>query len=371
MNTALKVSILGAFVIGTGITVYLSHQDTKKEKLQLQQQNEVIELSGLISLDVEDFLNDSRVIQILNENKIKLKLKKVGSRDMPNQVIDNSYDFAFPSGIVAGNKIQDTLKKAKLDFSASNVYYSPMIIGSYQDTSDILVKNKLAVNTTPMVYEVDMSKLIPLMKEKKKWADLQFNQAYNFNKSILVYTTDVRKSNSSAMYLALASYIENNSEVITDNVTAEKVASTVADLYKRQGYQENFVSGNFDDYKQGAGKSPLAFIYEFQMYRYAVTNKKLKQGMTVMYPSPTITNKEVFISLKPNAQKLLDLLTNNQKLQHIAAEYGFRTNSNIDEFVKIAKENGLVLQADVRNQIDPPSFEIMNTMINTISAQLN
>jgi len=55
---------------------------------------------------------------------------------------------------------------------------------------------------------------------------------------VLVSTTDVRRSNSAAMYLALTSYAVNG-DVVTDRPTAQAVALKVAELFKRQGYQEN------------------------------------------------------------------------------------------------------------------------------------
>ena len=371
MSKAIGATVLAALIGLTGYATYTSYVDKKTETQKIQQENEIITINGLISLDVEDFFNDSRVIDILKKEKISVNFKKVGSRDMPDQLMSQSYDFAFPSGVVAGNKIKEALKVKNIDYSDMNLFYSPMIIGSYQDTADILVANSIASNQGNNIYVLDMSKLIPLIKDKKKWSDLKDNSHYNFNKSILVYTTDIKKSNSSAMYLALASYIENGNDVVTDNITAEKIATTMTGLYKRQGYQENYVSGNFDDYKQGVGKSPLAFIYEFQMYRYAMTNKKLKSGMVVMYPSPTIVNKEVFISLTKSGKKLSDLLNTHSQLQAIAVEYGFRTNSDSNSFIKAAQRNGLNLQEEIKNQIDPPSFDIMKTMINTVTTQLN
>ncbi len=252
-----------------------------------------------------------------------------------------------------------------------NIFYSPMIIGSYKDTAEILSANSIAkYDSKHQVYNVDMSKLLPIMLNKGKWSDFKHNDTYNFNKSVLVSTTDVRKSNSSAMYLALSSYILNNGEVITDRDVAEKMANKVADLYKRQGYQENYVSGNFDDYKQGIGKSPLAFIYEYQLYQYAMTNKKLKEGMVLMYPAPTILNKEVFVAVTSEGKALAELLMTNQSLQDIAIEYGFRTSELTDKFVKQASANKMAVLPEIRDQIDPPSFEIMDTMIKTISLQL-
>jgi hypothetical protein len=62
------------------------------------------------------------------------------------------------------------------------------------------------------------------MLDKKRWKDLKGASAYDVNKSVLVSTTDVRKSNSAAMYLALTTYAFNGGDIVTDRDTAQKSA---------------------------------------------------------------------------------------------------------------------------------------------------
>jgi hypothetical protein len=63
-------------------------------------------------------------------------------------------------------------------------------------------------------YTLDMRKFMSLMAEGKRWKDLQDNSTYAVNKSILISSTDVRKSNSAARYLALASFVANDNNVV-------------------------------------------------------------------------------------------------------------------------------------------------------------
>ena len=138
-------------------------------------------------------------------------------------------------------------------------------------------------------------------------------------------STDVRRSNSAAMYLALTSYAANG-DVLTDRATARALAARLAELFKRQGYQENYVDGNFDDYVAiGIGKTPMAFIYENQLVRYALTKKGVAQDMVLLYPQPTIVNKVVFVAMNERAKALADALANDAELQGIAVEYGFKS----------------------------------------------
>ena len=145
-------------------------------------------------------------------------------------------------------------------------------------------------------FGVDIAKLTETMLARKRWKDLKGAEAYDVSRGVLVSTTDVRRSNSAAMYLALTSYAKNG-DVVTDRGAAEPLARQLAELFKRQGYQENYVNGNFDDYVAiGMGKAPMAFIYEYQLVSHALAKKGIAADMVLMYPQPTIVNKVVFMA---------------------------------------------------------------------------
>ena len=156
-------------------------------------------------------------------------------------------------------------------------FHTPMVIASWEPIAKILVANGVAKPSVTAVYGVDMAKLTALMLAKKRWKDLKGAAAYDVSRSVLVSTTDVRRSNSAAMYLALTSQAVNG-DIVTDRATAQQVALKLAELFKRQGYQENYVNGNFDDYVSiGIGKTPMAFIYENQMVHYALTKDGVRR----------------------------------------------------------------------------------------------
>ncbi len=330
-----------------------------------------VELTGLIALDVEPYFKDPRVIQLLADNKFRLNLTRVGSRDMPARVVPGKTpDFFFPSGVVAANQITDAAKAAKMNTSVVSPFYTPMVIASWTPIAQLLAANGLATETSPKVWSVDFQKLTQTMLEKKRWKDLKNAQAYAINKSVLVSTTDVRKSNSAAMYLALSSYALNNGEMVTDKANAQKIALKVADLFKRQGYQENYVNGNFDDYTTiGIGKTPMAFIYENQMVSYAIQKKGVLADMALLYPQPTIFNKVVFVAMSESSKTLGELLANNQELQRIAVEYGFRIG-DAAYFAQTVKASGLVVDERITQVIDPPSYDVMTEMIDQISREM-
>lgn len=363
--------LLAAFASAAYFSFFKTGQlaDTPAGKLLGTPQT--VELTGLIALDVEPYFADARVQKALAEQGLVVNVKRVGSRDMANRVVPGQTpDFFFPSGVVAANQIADAAKKANVGSTSYSPFYTPMVVASWAPIAQVLAANGMVTEASPKVWRVDLAKLTQLMLDKKRWKDLKGAAAYDVNKSVLVSTTDVRKSNSAAMYLALTSYAINGGDLVTDRATAQKVALRVAELFKRQGYQENYVNGNFDDYASiGIGKTPMAFIYENQMLSYALAKKGVGPDMVLMYPQPTLFNKVVFVATSERAKKLGDVLTNNAMLQRLAVDYGFRI-ADTAQFVQVAQSAGLAVEERITQVIDPPSFDLMAEMIDVISREM-
>ena len=328
----------------------------------------VEELSGVIALDVEPYFQDQRVQKRLAEMGFRLKATRIGSRDMAARVVKGETpEFLYASGVVAGNQIVDAAKKAGVPATMVSPIYTPMVIASWSPIAKILAANGMATQRADGGWTVDMSLLTQAMLDKKRWKDFKDAQAYDVNKSVLVSTTDVRKSNSAAMYLALTAYAVNGNEMVTDRAAAQMAANTVLGLFKRQGYQENYVNGNFDDYASiGIGKTPMAFIYENQMVSYALTKKGLADGMVLLVPQPTLFNKVVFVATTERSKRLGELLATDTELQRLAVEFGFRIADSA-YFAQTAKGVGLTVDEHITQVIDPPSFELMGQMIESIT----
>jgi hypothetical protein len=327
-------------------------------------------LTGLIALDVEPFFADPRVKKILADKRLPVAVTRVGSRDMAGMVQPGATpDFLFPSGVVAANQIADAARKAKVAVAQSSPFYTPMVIASWQPIAKILVANGMAKPLGDRTYGVDIQKLTEAMLAKRRWKDLKGAEAYDVSRGVLVSTTDVRRSNSAAMYLALTSFARHG-DVVTDRATAEPMARQLAELFKRQGYQENYVNGNFDDYVAiGIGKTPMAFIYEYQLVSYALAKKGVAADMVLMYPQPTIVNKFVFMATNERSRALADLLANDAELQKIGVEYGFRV-ADTAAFMQSVKPTGLAVEERISQVIDPPAFELMAEMIDIVTQEM-
>jgi len=374
MSKPVKILITLALLAAFGGALFLALRGHRQEAVQQQESAElaaVTELNGIISLDVEAFFKDPRVVKALAAHRLPVRATRVGSREMAAKVVPGAMpDFFFPSGVVAANQIADAARHVNVGLTQSSPFHTPMVIASWEPIARILVANGMAKAIEPKVYGVDMARLTTTMLAKKRWKDLQGASAYDVSRSVLVSTTDVRRSNSAAMYLALTSYALTG-DVITDRAAGREAATKLTELFKRQGYQENYVNGNFDDYVSiGIGKAPMAFIYENQLVAYALAKKGIGADMVLLYPQPTIVNKVVFMAASERAKALADLLASDAELQGIAVEYGFRI-ADAERFAQAVKPTGLAIQPRIAQVIDPPSFEVMGEMIDVVSREMS
>lgn len=374
MNKPIKVALTLALLAAFGAALVFALRGQQAEVGRAKEAAEraaVTPLTGLIALDVEPYFKDERVQRILADQRLPVAVTRVGSRDMAGKVQAGATpDFFFSSGVVAANQVVDAARKINLPVTQSAPFFTPLVIASWTPIAQVLATNGVAKPLSDRIYGIDMARLTALMLARKRWKDLQGAAAYDVSRSVLVSTTDVRRSNSAAMYLALTSQAVQG-DIVTDRATAQKVALQVAELFKRQGYQENYVDGNFDDYVSiGIGKTPMAFLYENQMVRFALSKNGIKSDMVLMYPQPTIVNKVVFVATNARAKALADLLGSHPALQRIGVEYGFRI-ADSGAFMQAVKPTGLAVEERLTQVVDPPSFEIMAEMIDVVTKEMS
>ena len=321
----------------------------------------IVTVRGLIGSEKEDFFNDPRVIEALKRGGVKVEIEKAGSRQIATSYDLKQYDFVFPAGIPAAEKIRREQNISK----SYDVFYSPMVIASWEPIAEILVANGVAQDQGGY-YTLDLTKYMELVAAGTRWRDLQNNNAYPVNKSMLITSTDVRKSNSAAMYLALASYVANGAAVVENQAQAATIMPLMEELFLKQGYTESSSEAPFENYLvMGMGKAPLVMIYESQFLYQASTTEGLQPGMTLIYPQPTIFTKHVLLPITEGGQKLGELLLNDPILKQFEVDFGFR-NTDVAYFDQFVSKLNLKSPEVLVEVVEPPSYEILESMIQQI-----
>jgi hypothetical protein len=323
-----------------------------------------VAVRGLIGSEKAPFFADPRVVNALKRGGFDVTTSTAGSRQIANADLSKQ-DFAFPAGVPSAEKI-------RLDHAGSKAvvpFFTPMAIASWKPIVDLLVKAGVAHDDGNIV-TLDVAEYMKLVDENKRWKDLPGNTAYPVNKSILITSTDVRRSNSAAMYLALASYVANGDNIVENDSQVGPIIDRLAPLFLRQGFVASSTEEPFEDYLvQGMGKSPMVMIYESQfIQRAAAADGSIKPDMVLMYPEPTIFSKHTFVGLTDNGTKLGEFLTNDPEMRSLATQYGFRTTDTA-AFATFVADHKLAVPASLISVIDPPTYETLEAMITRLEAQ--
>lgn len=357
LGPLLTILLLG----GVGVALYLSIGEQAAER-------RLIEVRGLIGSEKEALFRDERVRSVLRrQHGLEVHAEKAGSRQIATAYDLANYDFAFPAGVPAAEKIRQEVPSKPQSY---NPFYTPMAVASWRPIAEILVANGIAERRDDHYYIIDMARLLQLIAEGRRWNELAASEAYAVNRSILVNSTDVRKSNSAAMYLALMSYIVNDNRIVSSEEGIRRVLPQAAQAFLRQGFVEYSSEAPFEDYLvMGIGKAPLVMIYESQfIHRALLKDGSIRDDMVIMYPRPTIFSKHVLVGLTEGGARLGDALENDPELQRLAVEHGFR-NNNVTYFSELMERNRVPVADAILDVIEPPRYEIIERMIQLIEEQ--
>lgn len=366
LRKAIGPTLAVLLLIGVAIAINYSMRDRKNAETAARQSASRITVRILSGSEKEKFLADAELAKVLDAEGIAISVQKAGSREIATRPDLKSFDVAYPAGAHAAVKIAQNTG-SKRTFTS---FYTPMAVASWKTLIPVLENSGLVAHKDGSFFIVDMGKLVDMMQKGTRWKDLPGNTAYAVGKSVLVSSTDVRKSNSGGMYLALAAYIANGNNVVDNEADADKVAASMVGLFSRQGFQESSSAGPFEDYtSMGIGKAPLVMIYEQQFLEYVLSHPNPNPDMVLLYPQPTILSKHTLVALSDNGARFAQVMTSNPKVASIAQRYGFRTQDSSELFAAVEAKK-LVIPHTVVDVIDPPSYDILEKLIGRIDAAL-
>jgi hypothetical protein len=240
---------------------------------------------GVIGSEKLPYFQDPAVIQAFHDNGYDVQVDTAGSRQIATSVDLSKYDFAFPAGVPAAEKIRQD-RKARAVYSP---FYTPMAIATFKPITTLLIAAGIAKDNGSYI-SLDMKAFLAAVAKNVRWSDLPNNTAYPATKSILITSTDIRTSNSAAMYLSIASYVANGNNIVQDSGQATAVLPAVEPIFLRQGLTASSSEEPFQDYLSiGIGKTPMVMIYEAQFFAaVAANNGSITKDMVLMYPDPDV-----------------------------------------------------------------------------------
>ncbi|MFC9250533.1 hypothetical protein [Amycolatopsis thailandensis] len=288
-----------------------------------------------------DLFEDARIQEILMRHHIRVHVTRAGSRDVATHDL-SQYDFAFLSGEPAAGLVRRS-RANQWTGSARQPFTSPIVLATYRRYAETLASKQIASKPPDqpdsLYYTLDTEKFIKAMRLGQTWDSLGVRAfgAENGNR-VLAQTSNICDSNSGATYLILLAFLENGRQVpVVDpqpagapagppNLSAAKaLANRVKPLVAAQGFPSSDLSESYANLAEG--DKPIVVIYEHQ-YLAMQLRAKAESGRpdldrVLLYPKDNILTKPQFLALKPEAERLGELITFDPELQRRAMELGF------------------------------------------------
>ncbi|MCA0216333.1 MAG: hypothetical protein LCH43_03150 [Actinobacteria bacterium] len=324
-------------------------------------------VQGVIGSEKKPFFEDPEVKAIFAEKGFDVQIVTAGSRQIATSVDLTGVDFVFPSSAPAAEKI-------KRETKASTVYapfYSPMAIATFKPIVQLLQAAGIATQDAAGTWHLDIKAYLAAVAAGTRWSDLPgAAEAYPSSRSVLISSTDIRQSNSAAMYLSMASYVANGDTIVSSPEAQAAVIDQMAALFLEQGFSASSSDAPFEDYlSQGIGSKPMVMVYEAQFLgREMSGDGAITDDMVLMYPDPTVFSKHTVVPLTDNGDTVGQMLATDPRLAKLAALYGFRP-ADASVFADQLTSHGIAVPPTPVNVVEPPSYETLESMINEISAR--
>lgn len=249
-----------------------------------------------------------------------------------------------------------------------NVFLSPMVVYSWADTIDALVKSDIARQDESGAYYIDMPKVLELLESGQTWNDLGFEHRPSVVK---VNATDPELSSSGRTFAGLLANTMNCLEVV-DSATIGSTLRSINTYFEGLGYLEPSSLQLFQSYLTlGEGARPMVALIESQIAEYLndfqakhtpaeyeQELQRVKDNVRMLYPEPTVWTSHPVIARTEAGERVMQALL-DPELQQLGWEVtGFRpaaTGVGID----IAASNVPGISPEIVSVIDTPGDEAM------------
>lgn len=321
---------------------------------------DVVTLKGWVGGEKLNLLQDPDVIRILADKyKLALNIDRRGSIEMVTDPKGQSEDFLWPSSQVALEMYRSDNKPMK---AADTIFNSPLVLYSWGQVTDALVKAGIAQKDGGTYSVTDLPKLLNLVAGGRDWKELGLTQLYG---KVTIFSTDPTHSNSGNMFAGLLANMENGGKVVAAD-SVPNVMPKVKKFFDDQGFMEQSSDVIFRQFlTRGMGDKPIIIGYEAQLLEYLAEHGAELQGRTepvrMLYPKPTVWSSHPLIALTDAAKPLIQAMQ-DAEIQKIAWErHGFRSATGENAPIKLF--DGYGVPKTIQDVIPMPSSEAMRAIL--------
>ncbi|MFD7437869.1 hypothetical protein [Streptomyces sp. NPDC059861] len=314
---------------------------------------------GVVGSEKAEFFADPQVVDALAAKGYTVQAEPSGSWAMEELDLQG-YDFAFPSSQAPADALA---AKYKAQQPLPRPFYSPLVVVAHRGAAEVLRAGGLATLDEPHRGTLKMSAYLDAARDDRTWQQLKGASKYGeLSGTLYIASTDPVTSNSGALYLAAASYVDNDGKVVASDADVVRTAPLLRKLVSVQGAQQSSSDGAFRDFISGAG-NPLVLVYESQVASLLAEGQGV-DDLTVLYPDTTATSDHTVVPLNDEGRELGQLLSTDPALRKLAARHGFRPQgATAAEFTAATADHTdhLMPKLNVR-QVPVPTSEVLHEM---------
>jgi hypothetical protein len=190
VRRALSLALAAVLAVGVGVAIVSSVRD----RVAAGRAPALTVARGVIGSEKQPFFRDPEVAAAFARHGLQVQVDVAGSREIATRVDLGAYDFAFPAGIPAAERIRRQRKVTAF----YQPFYTPMAVATFKPIAELLRKAGVASPLAGGYWRFDMRRYLELVARQTRWNQLPGNTTYAANKSMLLASTDVRTSNSGA-----------------------------------------------------------------------------------------------------------------------------------------------------------------------------
>ncbi|MCF3964556.1 hypothetical protein [Streptomyces fuscigenes] len=279
----------------------------------------VVQVQGVIGSEKADFFADPAVRKALAAKGFTVRTVTSGSWAMQDQPLKGD-DFAFPSSQAPADALAAQLHVTR---ELPRPFYSPLVVVATHAAAQVLADNGLATLDASHRGTLKMGAYLKAAGRGAKWQDLKGASAHaELRGTVTITSTDPETSNSGALLLADASYVDNGGSVVTGQAGLDRTAPLLKKLVSAQGSQKSSSEEPFTDFISGVG-TPLVLAYESQVASLLLAHQD-PGDLVTLYPDTTVSSDHTVVPLTDRGWRFADVLAGDPALQRLEVRHGFR-----------------------------------------------
>jgi hypothetical protein len=347
VRRTISIGLAAVLAVGVVLTILVSRRDSSAKQLRV--------VHGVTGAENEPFFADARVKAAFANHGLDVRVDSVVSDQVVTTVDVAHDDFAFLTEAATAAKVAAMHHVPATSLSLS----SPMVVAASGDVVPRLARAGIAQEHDGW-WTLDMKRYLDLVHRRVHWNELPGNTA-SADTGLVYISSPAVTTSEGAMYASLASYVANNSAVVSGVSQVDEIVNAVSPLFLDQGAEQT---------RANVGAAPpLVWTDEASVVAQAATDVgRTQPDRVLMYPSPDVVADYSLVSFTPAGSEVGRLVSTDPTLRRLAVEHGMRTRTQPDALTAFARQNGVAVAANPVNAIALPSYDTGQALVTRVEA---